>query len=255
MRFFKYLLVIFFLFIVAGCKGDDIRDFRHNGYALSDKKFKCGVSVKYLYDNFLVSESGVIYDLSYELPYKNGLNCKLVSSDFNVSSIYSNEIFKSEDGNLYLFNHENKNSFPLLSDNKIAEYFLDDSSVLKVIFFDDHYYVLEADGNVYDYILNNNGDSNFIDVVSKKMIFDKSNFDTDIIDFNISDNISNNYIKTYTKYYTNQLKNKDCLKYADVKCEYELKEDKLLVKYRDKIYAFDGQKIILNSGKVLEKNS
>lgn len=255
MKINKCFFMFFLLLLFSGCKGDDIRDFRHNGYTLSDKKFKCPmVKIKYLYDNFLISEDNDIYEVSYDLPYKNGFNCKIINKSYKAMSIYSDEIFKSSDNNLYSFNYNDNRNFSHM-DNKFAEFLLFGDTNIKVINNDDHYFVLNSDGNIYDYILKENFDNEHsINLINSSILYKNDDFDGDIVDFYYSDNLVDNYVRTTTNYYTSQLVDESCLKFADIKCEYELKVDKILNKYNSNVVAFNGRTLILKSGKVLEKN-
>ena len=53
------------------------------------------------------------------------------------------------------------------------------------------------------------------------------------------------FIKTEDKVYRMRISNsKECMKYADVDCIYEMKEDSMFDEYKDRIIAYNGALII-----------
>lgn len=255
MKIKKYLIIAFSLCLV-GCKGDDIREFRHSGYNINDNKFSCKEveKVKYLYDNFLVSESNDIYYISLDLPYSNKSNCRLINSNEKLQSIYGEETFKSYNNIIYSFDYNNYSDFPVInSTDKITEFLLNDNTNLKIINNENHYYTLKNDGNIYDYVIEEK--DNIVSIVTSTLLYSSNSLDGTIIDFYYSSNMPSNYIKTSTSYYTFKPNNEECKKYADIECNYELKKDELLNKYSNEIYAYNGKRVILSNGKVLDNTS
>lgn len=251
----KKIIVLAISLCLVGCKGDDIREFRHSGYTFNNESFSCKEveKVKFLYDNFLVSENNDIYYISLDLPYSNKSNCRLINSNEKMQSIYGEEAFKSFNNIIYSFDFKNYTDFPIMNNsNNIIETLLNDNTNLKIINNDNHYYILKNDGNIYDYVIEQN--ENIISIISNALIYSSNNLDGKIIDFYYSQQMPLNYIKTNTTYYTFKPINEDCKKYADIECNYELKKDDLLNKYSKEIYAYNGKKVILSNGKILDNS-
>ncbi|MBR3362874.1 MAG: hypothetical protein IKG40_02995 [Bacilli bacterium] len=249
MRLKKIIIIVVLMFLLTGCKGDDVRSFRSIGYNLSNANFKCDYvdSFKFLGDDFAVGSDDRLYSISYDLIYKNKNNCKIMDKNLKVSAVYNNEIVKMNNGFIYKINDENKLDQVSEKENNIVYYFLKDDNNVKIIEYSNIYYIMKQDGNVYKYIVSDNDGT--LKVAGVEML--QNVYGGSIVDFNITDNKLTMYFKTNEKYYRNQIVNEECLKYADVLCEYQIKEDAYLNKYRNIIQAYNGDILILNSGKVL----
>ena len=251
MRKIKMILILLISFILTGCKGDDIRNFRSVGYDLSGVSFNCKFTsgFKYLGDGFAVGNDDKLYLLSFDLIFLNKNNCKLLNDNLKVSSIYNNYL-KMTDGKIYEIK-DNKLILVSSFDKKNVSNILNDINFIKALEYGNYVYVLKTDGNVYEYLMKQ--DDLKTTFIQNRIIFNNNQYGK-IVDFGYYDN-EIIYIKSENKYYTNQITNPECLKYADVDCIYQIKDDKYLNKYRNKVFGYNGGKLILKDGKLLSFSS
>ena len=70
-------------------------------------------------------------------------------------------------------------------------------------------------------------------------------------DFYYSTNLGTNYIRTNTTIHRSIASNgEECSKYADIVCQYQMKEDVDLANYMDQIIVFNGSTLITKYGKI-----
>ena len=256
--------LLFIVILCTACNGNVTRDIRHDGYSVStkficdtfypsDKKDTLYGKVKYLTSNKIIDNNGYIYELSLEQVYSNKQNCKKASTDIIVKAIYDDKIIKGNDNKYYyLEGSNNVASYSLIqeTDNSYELYsiLLKDDDVVKVITADGSkgiYYILKTDGNIYSYTITKANYNSPLKVVSKTIAYDSGDYGSKIIDFNYSGESSTTYLKTEVGYYRMKAINYDsCSKYADVNCIYNLEEDEILNKYKDRIIAFNGKTLI-----------
>ena len=131
----------------------------------------------------------------------------------------------------------------------IYQLLLQDDSVVKVTTVDSGnglYYILLTDGNVYSYTIKR-ADRNAPPTISgTSIVYNKSTFGERIIDYNYAGDSSTTYIKLESGRIFRMVASnlKECSKYIDIPCQYELVEDEALFKNKDRIIAYNGNSLI-----------
>ncbi len=264
----RFSLIIGLVIICTACNGNVTRDIRHDDFNVSNK-FYCSSfisktsnkKIKYMTGTHIIDEDGKIYEISLSQKYANEENCKEATTRIVVKAIFDDKIVKGSDDKLYyLLKQNNVESYTevLPTDNsyEIYKLLLKDKDVSKVITADSSiglYYVLKNDGNIYTNKIvkvNNN-----YEIQGIRIVYDESRYGSKIIDFNYSGDSIKTYLKTEDKYYRMQITNKkDCSKYADVICKYELYEDEVLNKHFNKIVFYNGSSIITDYNQLFTVN-
>ena len=270
-KIFSFILIIILCFCITGCKGDVTRTIRHAGFNLSASEFVCDYFVsksenssynkkmKFLDSNFIVDESGTVYDLSLSKVYSNNQNCRVSNFTIPIVAILDNNIGMGSDLKYYYMNASN--SVSAYSEVSVSDsaYSLYDvlfkiPLVVKIVTVDQSsgvYYLLKSDGNIYKYVVTRSDAQSPFSIVSSEVVYSKENFGF-IIDFNYSNNaIATTYILSDEKFYRMVMTNKEeCSKYADVECRFDLKNDLDLLEQRQYIVGYNGSLLITNYGKV-----
>lgn len=266
---FKVLgLIVFLSLVCVGCgliNADTTRDIRHAGFALSGAEFECKdllpsndgyKKIKWLTGNYAITTDGAIYLLSLSQKYSNDQNCMVSPFTKGVVSMFDGKIIKGADKKLYYLEASGESaafSAVPTSDSNYSIYnlILGDENVIKVITVDQDkgtYYVLKNDGNVYNYVVSKSGNS--VKVISTSIVYRKSEYGSDIIDFNYAGKTSSTFVRTDTQMFRMIAQNKEeCTKYADIACNYEMELDSGLSKHNDKILGYSGSLLITTYGK------
>jgi hypothetical protein len=260
--FISLLLVM--VFVCSACDGNVTRDLRHDGFAVSTK-FECDIfypknkedtsykKIKYLTENNIIDSTGKIYEVSLGGVYVNKKNCKSANTSIYVKAIFDDKIVKSTDNKYYYLVGENSvSSYSEVptTDNSYELYnlLLKENDVVKAVTADSSsgvYYVLKTDGNVYSYNITKASYNAPLKIVSTSIAYDKSDYDSKIIDFKYAGEASSTYIRTEDSLYRMKITNYDkCSKYVDIDCKYNLEEDTTFNKYKDRIIAFNGSVLI-----------
>ena len=263
-RVFYFSFICMIVLLCSACNGSVTRGIRHAGFKVGNK-FICDrfypkdkedtsyEKIRYFTGSHLINSEGKIYELSIEQVFANNENCKEADTNIVVSAILDNKIVKGTDGKYYYLQGQNGvNPYDLVttSDNSYYVYdlLLKSNDIVKVITANSNtgsYYVLRNNGCVYEYIIQTKDRNKGPELTSTRIIYDSGEFDGEIIDFNYAGESVTTYIKTEEKIYRMSITNqKDCSKYADVKCEYEMQEDVDLEKYKDRIIMYNGSSII-----------
>lgn len=275
----KNKLKVFGLFLgvvlfVSGCDffyADTTRDIRHSGYSVSNAEFECPPllpsdagyeKIKFFSNIYAITTDGKFYTLSLSKKYTNDLNCKIPDNfaSKSITAIMDNKIVKTSDDRLYYISGDGVayTEVPTSDSNyDIYKTLLSDSSVLKVVTVDSsngYYYVLKSDGNVYNIVvIKENGVASQI---SSSVVYGKSNYGGNIVDFNFAGDSSATYVRTETQIFRMMAQNKeDCTKYADVTCKYEMELDEGLSEHLDEIIGFSGNFLITDYGKEFSATS
>lgn len=237
--------------LLTGCDGNVTRDIRHAGFSLSGEEFNCSTIIpsddetkevdKILYSNgsYAITEEGTLYELSLSQPYSNNENCKKVSFSVKVIAYMDDKILKGEDNKFYYALGTSSTS-PLTevtandSNYQLYTLLLSGAQVKKAITVDSNkgiYYVLEEDGNVYQYTITRQDYNSPYILTDKTVVYDKTKYG-EIIDFNYAGESPTTYIKTKNEIYHMQATNEEeCSKYADVACKYKMKLDETLTEH------------------------
>ena len=251
----------------AGCDAmyaSTTRDIRHSGFALSGAELKCDDlfkdtdydKVRFLTGKHAILESGSVYELSIGQKYSNNQNCMISPLVSNVVALFDENIVKTADGRyFYIVKSGENEAYSAISSSDsnymIYDAILKDNDIVKVKTVDSsagHYYVLKKDGNVYNYVIAKNFSS--ASVVSTTVVYNKSNYNGEIIDFNYVGKSTGTFVRTNTNIYRMIANNKEeCLKYVDIACTYEMKLDEGLTKYQNEILGFSGSYLITKYGK------
>ncbi len=268
MKIKKWGKMLFLLFVVCfaccGCNGTITRNIRHAGFTVGDT-FVCDPfypkdkedthyeRVKYFTGSHLINSEGKIYELALSQPYANGQNCREAQTTLREKAILDNRIIKAEDNKYYYLVSQNNvasySEVPQTDNNyTIYDILLRDEDVIKVMTADNSkgvYYVLKQDGNIYANVIQKPDRNGPFVLTSTQVIFDKTEYLANIIDFNYVGNSLNTYVKTENKMFRMRMKNAErCQKYADVVCEFELKEDTMFETYKDHIILYNGNMLV-----------
>lgn len=262
------ILSLLLAIICAGCSivyADTTRDIRHSGFSLSSQEFECPVllpdsddymKTKFLTSTYSITTDGSIYLLSMGQKYSNELNCKKANFSHKVVSVFDSSVVKADDGKMYYLASTGEHaSFSQVtsddSDYVIYDIILKDEEVVKVITVDQengHYYVLKTDGNVYNFVVSKN--NGVASLVSSSIVYSKSNYGDNIIDFNYAGKSKTTFIKTSKQIFRMLATNEEeCSKYVDVECQYEMMLDEGLTEHYDKILGFNGSFLLTTYGR------
>lgn len=252
--------------LLTGCNGNVTRNLRHAGFTLSSEEFSCSTllpadkdtkptdTILYSNGSYAITEDGKLYELSLSQPYSNNENCKKISFSVNITAYMDDSVLKGEDNKFY-YAPGTTNTSPLTevtandSNYQLYTLLLGNTQVKKVVTIDSNagiYYVLEDDGNVYQYTITRQDYNAPYTLSEKKIVYEKNKYG-EIIDFNYAGESLSTYIKTKTKLYRMQATNaEECSKYADVACKYKMKYDETLTEYyNDNKIIYYGPSIIL----------
>jgi len=258
------IIILLLLVCCTGCDGNVTRDIRHAGFAVGGK-FVCNPfyaekkdevareKILYFTGSHLINTDGKIYELSLSQTYANGQNCKEADTSIRVKAIFDNKIVKASDGRYYyLVAQNNIPSYTEVptTDNSylIYDILLREEDVVKVITADNSiglYYVLKVDGNIYGNIVNSQDRNTPPRLVSTQIVYDMTDYEGRIIDFGYAGNSLNSFVKTEDKIFRMRMKNpEECLKFADIECQFEMREDPIFEEYKDRIISFNGATLI-----------
>lgn len=260
-------LLVLMALICSGCDmmyASTTRDIRHSGFALSGAELKCDElfknidydKVRFLTGKHAIMESGSVYELSMGQKYSNEQNCMASPLTSGVVALFNENVVKTSGGKYYFLVRTGDNAAYTAVPNTDSNYMiydiiLKDSEVLKVKTADasaGHYYVLKKDGNVYNYVVTKNHASAAI--VSTPVVYSRSNYDGEIIDFSYAGKTTGTFVRTNTKIYRMMATNREeCSKYIDVACTYEMSLDKGLTDHQNRILGFSGSFLITTYGK------
>lgn len=274
MKNIKYIVLFILVLLSSGCSyfyASTTRNIRHSGFNIVGNKFVCTPiiekkeikdKVKFYSGNILITESGNLYEINLGKVYSNDMNCKKPDFSVKVSAIFDLSIVKGDDDNYYyLGGSTDIEPYSLVTTNNedyaLYDILLEDEDVVKVNTVnkkDGIYYVLKTDGNIYQYNINKN--NNVYKLLNNFLLYDKSDYDSKIVDFSYNGSNSTTYVKTEKSYYRMHVTNGDeCYKYADIACKYEMDQDEKLTKEMDRVLAYNGSSLISTYGKVFSVNN
>ena len=260
----KFVVVLILILFCTGCNGTVTRDIRHAGFGVSgrficsnfypkDKEDTSYEKIQYITDTHLITTEGKIYEVSFSQVYINKQNCKIADTSISVSAIMDSNIVRGTDSKYYYLMAQNGipsyEEVPT-SDNSYHIYnaLLSDGDVIKVVTVNSGsglYYVLKTDGNVHAYVVTRKDYNSIPVITSKQIVYYKSDYGSDIIDFNYAGSSPSTFVRTEDKVYRMIVQNKDeCSKYADIPCKYEMQEDFDLEGHLDSIIAYNGKTLI-----------
>lgn len=267
---FKFVLIVLILcFICTGCTGNTTRGIRHAGFTLSATEFTCNLllpsdkssvydKLKYVNSTKAITSDGKVYELSLGQKFSNEQNC--MEADFNkrVVAILDSNIIKADDNNFYYLSSENNvEAYTMVTVNdksyNIYEILFSDSEVIRIVTVDGNagiYYALKSDGNIYKLIITRSSSQEPYSLTSSEIVYSKGRYGK-IVDFNYDINNTTTFIRTDDAIFRMlKVNEKECSKYADIECKYEMSEDTQLFKYNNYILGFNGQLLISSYGKV-----
>ncbi len=258
------VVVLLILVFCTACNGNVTRDIRHAGFNVGgnficddfypkNKEDTSYKRIRYFLGNNLITQEGNIYELSLSQPFTGGQNCRKADTDIAVKAIFDNEIIKATDGKYYYL--QGKNNVPWYSeipatDNSYMVYdiLLRDDDIVKVTTADSSiglFFVLKMDGNVYAYRIMAADRYSPPQLVSVQIAYDKTAYGGSIVDFNYSGASLATFIRTDDKLFRMRIINSDkCSKYADVGCQFEMQEDSMYEKYKERIIAYNGVNLV-----------
>lgn len=266
----KYIILFILLLLCSGCSykyASITRSIRHSGFIVANNTFKCDAifgkkevindKVRFYIGNYMISESGNIYETNLGKVYSNDYNCRKPDFKGTIFAVFDLNVLKDSEGDYYYIGGNDKvAAFSKVSetdqDYTLYDILLKDTDVVKASTVNSktgEFYVLKSDGNIYQYkIINNNGQ--YI-TDSINLLYSASDFGANILDFNYNGSSTTTFVKTEKAYYRMKVTNsKECSKYADVPCKYEMAEDTELTKVMDKVLAYNGGTLITTYGKI-----
>ena len=256
------------------------------------KDVKCDAltdDIMYLSYDILISNSGEIYDFSYDKLYSNNQNCKKKDTDIKAKAIKYNAT--TNGNNIMILTDDNKvydeqldplderfeydtvksvvyrdNNIKLLYDNMIMDTYEYNGWNNK-----DRYTVtvLKKDNKIYTQIYNGIRDYNkekntytFVKEDLYKSLEEYGNIKELYVAtaFNSMDTKKQYQFDDYTisaivsdkgYYYLSEIKTDECVKYEDVKCELELKESEMYKKFSKDIKYIGKEITILSDNSVI----
>ena len=256
--------LLFIVFFCTACNGTVTRDIRHAGFSVGgkficdsfypkDKEDTSYERITYFLGGHLISQKGEIYEVSISQPFTNKQNCRKADTSIIVKAIFDNKIIKATDGKYYYLQPQNNvagySEVPV-TDNSylIYDILLREDDVVKAFTADNStglYYVLKTDGNIYGNRIVAADRYSPPQLVSVQVVYDKTNFGGEIVDFNYSGDSLATFIRTEDKLFRMRIINaEECSKYVDVGCQFEMKEDTIYEQYKDRIIAFNGVDLI-----------
>ena len=262
--FKSIILVVVILLLCTACNAKITRTIRHAGFDISskfvcegfypkDKEDTTFNRIRYFTENHLIDQDGKIYEISVGQAYQNGENCKAADTKILVKAIFDNSLIKGmDDKYYYLVGQNDVSSYSEVpnTDNSYEVYniLLKDVDTIKVVTANSSegvYYVLKTDGNVYSYTLGKKDYNSPTTVTAMSTVYDKTDYDSKIVDFNYAGNSLNTFIKTESKIYRMRITNsEECSKYADVECKYQMQEDPLFDEYKERILMYNGSSLL-----------
>ena len=233
-----FIIILLMVIMCTGCNGTITREIRESGFSVSDSLIECPIlvnknhddgtydKVRFLSDYFAISEAGNIYELSLGGLYSNDMNCRKGGKDIKVKAIYNNMVVRDNNGDFYY----------LFGNNDVAAY----SKVEKEDQFYSLYKILLGEDVVKSVVVNANSYNYYV-----------LKFNGSIIDFEYSGQTLGTYVRSEDGYYRMMCTNlKECSKYVDVACEFEMKKDEAMSKHSDRIVGFSGTTLITDYGRV-----
>lgn len=270
----KYIILFILLLLCSGCSykyASTTRSIRHSGFVVANNTFKCDAiygkkevindKVRFYIGNYMISENGNIYETNLGRVYQNDYNCKKPDFNGTIYAMFDLNVLKDSNGDYYYVGgNEKVAAFSKVSetdeDYGLYDILLKDSDVVKASTVNSktgEFYVLKSDGNIYQYLITNSTVNNnkvyLTDSIN--LLYSASDYGAKILDFNYSGSSISTFVKTEKAYYRMRVTNsKECSKYADVACKYEMTEDADLTKVMDKVLAFNGSTLITTYGKI-----
>ena len=264
--------VLFLVVIVCctACNGTVTRNIRHAGFSIANT-FACDgffptskedtsyTKIRYFTGGHMIDETGRIYEVSTGQPYENNQNCKEANTSVVVSAILDSTIVRGADNKFYYLNSQNNvASYTEVpeTDNSYDMYnlLLSPNDVVKVITANSStglFYILKNDGNVYGYVVGKADRNSPPAVTSIMTVYNKNDFGSSIVDFNYAGDSLSTFVKTEQKTFRMKITNeKECKKYADVQCNFEMQEDTLFDDYKDKIIMYNGYNLLTSYGQM-----
>ncbi|MBQ8131980.1 MAG: hypothetical protein IJ193_05760, partial [Bacilli bacterium] len=172
MKRIKYIILFLIVVVLVGCEykyAEFTREIRHSGFTLSSFSFKCdpiynkesgsGDLPQYYIGNYIITNSGVLYETNLGKQYSNKMNCKKPNFNEKISAIFDLKVVKGDDGLYYYLSGSDE--VPAYSpvpesdeDYQLYDILLREDTVTKVVTVNSKggiYYVLKTDGNIYQY--------------------------------------------------------------------------------------------------------
>lgn len=282
-RLIGSLLIVCLL--ITGCNGTITKNIRHDGYNVQDGKFSCSIftekseeenandTVKFLTDNYIISDKGYIYEINIGGLFSNNMNCRKpgisasttgATISTKVVAILDQSIVKGQNGYLYyLDSNDNAVKYTRVPNNDkemgLYKILLGEPDIVKVVTVNSNihnYYVLKKDGAIYNYVVDQDENTDKYKMTKIPQPVIGRDVYGPIIDFNYEGDSFATYYRTEDKIITKKIKNeKECNKYVDIPCEFEEAEDETLIKYQDRIIAFNGKTIITDYGRIFTAGS
>ena len=265
------IMLIAILFGCTGCNGNVTRDIRHAGFSIDGTEFECSAllpandkdvnytKIKYMTGTHVITVDGDIYELSLGQKYSNDQHCRKVDTNINVASVMDGTIVRGKDDKIYTLVGDKDNSpyteVKTTNDSySLYKLLLGDVTNIKVLSVNSNngsYYVLKDDGNIYEYTVDKEStQSKVYKLLKSSVVYNKSDYDTNIIDFNYAGESLSTFIKTENKVYRMRITNaEECQKYADIKCKYKMVEDPVFETHKDKIIVYNGSTLITTYAK------
>ena len=267
--------ILFMLVFCTACDGNVTRDIRHAGFSIGGT-FVCDnfypknkedtnyEKIRYFTGSHIITTDGYLYEIALSQPFTGGQNCRLADTEIVVKAIFDNVVAKATDGRYYyLLPQNNVPSYTAIpeTDNSylIYDILLREEDIVKVVTADSSmgiFFVLKTDGNIYSYRIMAADRYSPPQLVSVQVVFDKTKYGGPIVDFNYAGASLSTFVRTDEKLVRMKVTNsKECSKFADVGCEFDMKEDPMYEKYKDRIITFNGVYLITDYKQIFNVES
>ena len=238
----KLLVILLIAFILTGCGKKEIvknEEKKDDNQVIQTGTLNCSAlnNIKLIFNSSIfLTNDGKVYKIGN---YSDGTNCKLISDNFVIKSIWNTEYLIDENNKVYDIDYNdlvikltginiNSGYFSIINKNKdIIKYHCS----LNVDIGDICYY-LKDDGKLYTADKKYKNNISYLDNITDNM-FDSH--DEKIVDFDgypaYDSQFERNvlWIRTDKSFYVSKMSNDStCMKYEDVKCSYELVKDEYL---------------------------
>lgn len=240
------------------------------------ENFKCDAldNIKIFTSDYFITKDNEIYDISFNELYSNNQNCKKREINIDIKNIQDNYIF-SKDNKIYNIRD--------LEEQYITDYlqiYLADKDIIKII--DSDYDNIDYTNNLKLPVIvfkNNNlykqiykmptyYDGKVVEkaTLEKEEIYKSLEEYGNIKHISLANNYTNNSGKDYQLedntiktiisdkgyYYLDEVKTDECIKYKDIKCEFELKESEIYKKFSKDIKFIGEHYTILSDNSIIE---
>lgn len=245
-KIYLILICLTLLFGVCGCNNQSNSNnsdskYNENNNMAKNEKLNCSIlnniKMVFIEESLYVTNDGYLYKMGN---FSDGTNCKKIDDNIKFTKMIDMFLMDNQE-NLYSIDNDSqlkKYEYP-----SNYEIYINDESIVKATISyntPNTTYFLRNDGIIYTGILKLEQKPGVADknIITDEKIY-KSFPNEKILDFSLETQDSIMWIKTDKSYYVKRIKDENCQKYDDIKCEYDFVKDEYLTKkYNDISYIY-----------------